>query len=513
MANNRLTWNPLQGPDFRDALLGTRIAGDMFGEGFQGLGNVAQAIRQRQDEEITARALSEASKITDVGGWDAAVSQLGLGAFAADPTRLTAAGMAELNDRRSGIINQNANRDLNNRANASHAQNMLEQQHSWNLRMQGEERAQHARDWLDQNSRGENGVYSVEDLQFRLEGSDLDPQLRDEILRQAGSLPGTRFAATEESQRAALSGDNNPLATTSIGIESSLRELDLAKQANNGLGFYLASTTAPNDGRDWGANLIQTLTAREDGAPNDQNFMNSVGKVRDAFEDLKQKFAGTGVTDQMIAKALETNLDNGWWIAGNYQNQKLAVDRAEALLRQFDTVEKRAGFDRSARDYRTQEAKLSQFSSRMNKLLNKAAQQIDDGNTAGYQKTMESARTLEAEYGKWSQGNRAPQGATQDVPSPTPPTTGGAGADTLPPEQTPAQPASEPELLTILRGRGNQEELVRRSNAARQHWNTVIPQIQQTPNQPVTNALGDLSNASIEDYLRRFMEARQGGPR
>ena len=66
MANNRITWQNIDAPDLRDALLGTELSGSMFGKAADTFSDAMNAFAKNRKDRVNAVSWSELRQMTSL---------------------------------------------------------------------------------------------------------------------------------------------------------------------------------------------------------------------------------------------------------------------------------------------------------------------------------------------------------------------------------------------------------------------------------------------------------------
>lgn len=105
MANNRITWQNVAAPSFKDSIDAQALVGDLLGSAGLTLGDVAAGIDQRQKDALSNQAIAEALKYQDPTAWQAALANGGISGLGLDPARLNADAMKFFQGRTADLLN------------------------------------------------------------------------------------------------------------------------------------------------------------------------------------------------------------------------------------------------------------------------------------------------------------------------------------------------------------------------------------------------------------------------
>ena len=108
MANNRITWQNIDAPDLRDALLGTELSGSMFGKAADTFSDAMNAFAKNRKDRVNAKAMDSALRIGDAQAFDAALQGQGLGAFGIAPEDASAELLNFVLGRRGELVGAEA---------------------------------------------------------------------------------------------------------------------------------------------------------------------------------------------------------------------------------------------------------------------------------------------------------------------------------------------------------------------------------------------------------------------
>ena len=359
---SRITWQNVAAPDFRAALSGVGQAGDLFGQAASQFSGAMGDIAARGRRDASNAAMEAALAYTDVGSWEQAMAEQGLGALGIRPEQATNDLLNFVSGRRDDL-SQNARDDQ------TLAQNQFtlgRDQYNFGRTQLTNERADQA--LLDTETDEALRLKVLGDVQGIADGTSTkeeatraiingagDPVMEQMMLQALDTIPDATWQAGSNFEgTGVLDPEIGVIGRTIDTIDSNLV---LEQSRNPTLALYTESLqsaqgyASPMDG------MIDRLNAKID--PNDPDSEGMVerssGELARIYNDMGKEFPN--VPKNMIATVIENNLEETGmgWIFDN--ELKPDLSRVRDQLNQVNTPEQLNMLqqERAAIDRRTNE--------------------------------------------------------------------------------------------------------------------------------------------------------------
>ena len=436
---NRITWQNVAAPNFRDALIGTRQAGDAFSAGFEGLANIAGDIRDRQKSETSQAAIAQALGMTDAQTFANTLATGGLEAFGTNPGDLTAEAMKFFAQRGGDLTNQ-----ANTRANTARTNVLTEQtqynlnrartrdpimdaraDEQYNLKMEdflyNRERSRandaaadqtkvlqtQARQIADQVT---NGAISPEEAKTQIITQNLPPDLEAEVLRSIDAVDPAQFAIPSEIT-SGLTQPGTVFNAINEGLDSRRVAQNIAFSSDDNMRLYVNSLDRFEGADNPILEVTRGLFNGSEESPEVNETRASI--VRD-YESLVQEF---DLPPEVIAGVVEETLTNGG-ILGFGSRLEVDKNAARQKLEAMSTPAARNRLESGRQSYKRQDREIERIESQAEKLLQKAAKATRDGKPAEAERYQKQAEELFNEFVAFNRQNPA-DGFTADRASRT----------------------------------------------------------------------------------------------
>lgn len=401
---NRITWQNVAAPSFRDAIAATRQAGDSFSAGFRGLANIAGDIRAGQQERASQEAITQALGITDAGEFANIMSNQGLNGFGVTAGDLTSQALEFFAGRGTDLTNQAQTRAQTNRS------NLLAEQTQYNLdrdrtldplkdAQAAEDREftlqQRARTLAEQERADQTRAIQTEALGIantimdgnvsRDEATRLaanlsrqngwSPQLEDAVWKEIQGKDDAQFAVDPMIAQTFMSDQNLGFGELSRGIDAQRAQLDMARSADGGVRLYTEAQERYGGVSDPLQKLLENTYGDQVSA---DATSEERGDIRGTFNDLKRE--NPSLSPEIIVMAMENSKRPNLLGYGN--REVISKKDAQSLLDQLSTPEALNRVVNTVNGFNARQETIDTFDKQMQRLLDKAsrAQERGDAN-------------------------------------------------------------------------------------------------------------------------------------
>lgn len=434
---NRITWQNVAAPSFRDAILATGQAGNAFTQAFDTAAGIAGEIREGQKERASADAITQALGITDPTELARAVSSGQL----FDSRNLTDEALTFFQNQRGSLladqqtmaqtrgVDARTDRTIYDLNRARTRNPILDAQNDWKFGFdkedaiyeQGRDRAVDAREdaglLITTAARQEvdkimssGSVSNAQELNEQLVSKGLPANVREAALDYAQGLDEANFAISDLTRDAVVfdplpqSGEAG-LAFGQLGESLTARqsEADFAFGGNTALRLY-AESMQTFEGT---SNPIQSvIDQRFEGAEDSPELNETRNSLVRDFSTLKREFKN--VPEEVIAGVLDRSMEAGGvggsgWLSGG--RPEVALNEARRLLREINTPAIREQLNSQYQTYQRNTERVSDFDNQYQALLEDAAKARRDGDVSGERAAAEAAQKLLNEAIKWMEDN------------------------------------------------------------------------------------------------------------
>lgn len=392
MANNRITWQNVNAPDFGDALTGVGLAGSMFDRAADSFATSMNALEADRKGRKNATAMDKALRIGSATEFDRALQQQGLAAFGINPEDATPEMLDFVQGRRGALMDA-ASDDVGlaqqnqNLTSAQWAQNRAEQ-----LAPITDSRAAF-QDQQDQYAFGrQKTVDQRTDADFMR--SEATRQLQVQADQAAQQIAQTS-ATPEEAARKAMNLGQGPqmeaavlaglqsqdpnrytpsaavagtagllpdfaLANETIGSRE--RAMNMAVSMNPAMQLYMEGSSGSQGYTNPVNGMLERMRGRLD--PGDEEgasmMRKSAGNLQGVYDSMTQKYPG--VPPQIISQVIENNLKKSGiaW----FSDDQLVPNKAkiEDELDQVNTPAKLKLLDTEINAFEREQLELKEYS-------------------------------------------------------------------------------------------------------------------------------------------------------
>lgn len=419
---NRITWQNVAAPSFRDALAGVRQAGDAFSEGFENLAGIAGDIRQRQKEAASADAITRALGITDPTALAEAVSS---GEFY-DPRDLTADALNFFTNQRGSLLQdqQTIASTAGTRARTAQTQYNLSRarerdpildarsDQNWaDSRVDREfQLAQRERTVANQTSADAaaevqaqavqiadqvtNNSLNREEAKQQVIQQNLPPELEEAALNRIETIDPAQWAVNDLTRQAVAQDPTNSFGTLTEGLDSRRAEANLAFSTNENLRLY-------NDSLDRfegsSSPILDVIESRFQGKEESPELNESRNSIKKSYDRLARDY---DLPPEVIANVLDQTMKSGGFLSGG----KLEIDMSAARQRldAMNSPEARNRLESGRQKFKREQKRVDNFQGRMENLLERAALARRNNDVSAYRNAMEAVDNLREEFSEWS---------------------------------------------------------------------------------------------------------------
>jgi hypothetical protein len=417
----RITWQNVAAPDFRDALMGTRQAGDSFSEAFGTLADLAGDYRNLQKETASNDAITKALGITDPDALAQAAANGGL----FNPQDMTAEAMDFFQNRRSTLLDDRNTQATTAGTQARTAQTLADT--AWNAQRRPVEAAREDTRWNDSRIDREFALDQRERAIADQTKADATAALQSEARRVANTVADGSLNLEEAKAQIiqmGLDGDAEKFALAELekvdpaqwAISDTTRREVAAKPVFNQLGESLDSRRAEMNiafGADADTRLWATSIDRFEGSSNpildviegqfsgkseSTELNESRNSIMRAYERLNKQF---DLPPEVIAGVVEESLtDGGLGSDGLLEvNERAAAQR----LATMSTPEKRNRLEAARQAYKREDRNIGDIEKKYERLLEQAAKATRDGKPEKAREYEQDAKELFDDFVKYRQ--------------------------------------------------------------------------------------------------------------
>lgn len=401
MANDRLTWQNVDAPDFSSAAQSAAIAARLFGDGLGSVSSALGGIMDRKKADNSAIALANAQRITDVNAWDKAIAERGIeGTLGFAANQLTPEALTAINNRRTDLL-ANQSTILDNEQTRVDTANSIDANTRDNITNQNEDqksdfelgrsqydfgRTKTADAVTDKTTAIRNEAASYIDT---MASDSIDPvDARQRIVNDKSLSPEERatYLDTFDKQAATFyTPDKN--ATDKVSrlpmVNQTAQSLDIyqndrlfadgadpaLQEWTNAKNKYSGSDNPLKDLLNNYSEYNGTLK-NEDGTPTPA-FTTSPGKVTRIFNEAKKAFPN--VPDDVIAGVLENSIRSGYLLLGDGQELKTDESVAWSTLAQFNDPAQKQTLDNRYQANKASDSAIGQIKNDLSKAANELA--------------------------------------------------------------------------------------------------------------------------------------------
>lgn len=382
----RITWQQVAAPDFRDALQAQAQAANLFQNAASTLSGTFGSMDANRRADAAAAAMAKLQQVNDPAAFRAMIAPGGPGleSIGIDPNKLSSEVLGRIYGGYADQLqaDQNAAYDRN-RTMAANARADADQAKADAANALKTEAARYAYQIANSAMSPEEAIQLTLNQGRANKEDPLITQAKVEAIKAGpGELYGIGsqykgdFLLTQEGRVAndQLTMIGNKIATDQASNTSGRFLSDARKQFGSGsgdLGFQIAQSVLGK----------VNPTAEKD---NPAFFSSSAGQITDQFNQLRKEYAG--LPPEMVAKAMQENLQSNGMIFSGDQIE-FNLDAARAQLDQFLDPNVVAALDKNAADYDNATRQLNDYRQQFESIQTR----YERGLTTGNQEAMDRA--------------------------------------------------------------------------------------------------------------------------
>lgn len=437
---NRITWDSVEAPSFRDALSGTQLGANLLSGGFNQLGQVAQDIRGRQKETASSDAMAKAMQFTDPAKWEQMMASGGISSLGINPKDMTAEAMEYFSGRNADLLDNtqqkadtvfrttqtglNINADARAQEtmgfdNAYRQAQIDESRTKTGLAVNQDNRLQRSSDLayeadllsLDNSAAAQeqkimitgmvdeaaNGSNSLDEAKRKIVSQGLPDDVEKAALGQLGSVDPIQWSASEEAISAtqALPVYNDSLDA----LDGHEIRQNLATGGDKLLRFYGEANKSFE-----GSNNPIMDVVDEFKSPNaeENEVKNWSGTVVRDFNELVDE---TGLPPEMIALAIRNNFRNTNIVGVNSGNIKVDKKAVRQLLGGMSDDQSVARLEKHRVSIAKQNREMAVFRKSMSTAADNFAKASTKGDEEAMARAMKKMQSIEADVADFTGGD------------------------------------------------------------------------------------------------------------